>query len=362
MSIKNRLLVLLSLGSLDMCAAQLAICTIPPIDRFISVESGFRAHPLYAADLAQNFPRKSGPLVHLASNFVVWNKVYGLENLENCQDDFREIFFGAINRVVPIQKRILQKIVNQERLEKWFGHIMPPSDYTDIKLLYPQVLDLENKFWWDNGKRLPCFHGLPLAFAMEVRDLSLIRALVQAGVSTEDYGENYFPPMSYALLHGYIDSMRVLLELGVNPNQKNWQGETLLAEAIKRGRLWAVKMLVFYGASLQLGKLYPRETPLDLARNELTEIQQTLCHLFKQKKLNGYNILHLENKRDTWQNMVHFLERETSKREDAQEGLPKAKHFLNNVAPNDPENYGDALHRTSSVSGLLLPNAKRLRR
>lgn len=96
--------------------------------------------------------------------------------------------------------------------------------------------------------------GTAFAVAIEDHDAEAVRELLKSGLSTEtpiEYGEHKITPLLKAAWDGDEEIVTVLLEAGAKINAKATDtGETVLLNAVSRGHVAIVKILLGKGAEV----------------------------------------------------------------------------------------------------------------
>ena len=129
--------------------------------KILSIERRFRQDPLYSHAFHQ---REVLPLVQLAADKIVWEKVPELQYLEELPQDnpLHLIIREAIKRVALTQQSIVQKII-----------LEGSSAYPLLTLLHSTILNAPQYI-------NPHSAITPLGFALITRNEDLVRALVAA--------------------------------------------------------------------------------------------------------------------------------------------------------------------------------------
>jgi len=127
------------------------------------------------------------------------------------------------------------------------------GDREGVRALLSQHPDLVNdpSLCWGEGA---------MAVAASERDWEMIDVLLGFGArvpTLTKWGKSYY------LKH--LDVARYLLERGMDPNQTNWHGTSLLHDVASDGRMEAVQLLVEYGADVHAVDEEYCSTPLGLA-------------------------------------------------------------------------------------------------
>jgi ankyrin repeat protein len=127
-----------------------------------------------------------------------------------------------------------------------------------------------------NGKTL-------LSLAVEKRDYSLVKTLIDAGVDVNTIEKSNKPLLKWAITNDHPDSagksrdiVNALIEKKIDINTADQFGQTLLLAAAKRGNLVVVDLLISAGAAVDTANNYS-ETPLYWAvRREHTNVVEKL--------------------------------------------------------------------------------------
>ncbi|MBN1411870.1 MAG: ankyrin repeat domain-containing protein [Spirochaetales bacterium] len=114
-------------------------------------------------------------------------------------------------------------------------------------------------------------------------DTESLVAAVKKGGASENNG--YFSALHYAVMNGNLEIVKILMQNGANPNEKDFKKNTPLHYAFRDDRLAITKYLVDNGADILLRNEYKR-TPYGLA---LFFGQEKTTDFLKQKL--GKNIL-----------------------------------------------------------------------
>lgn len=110
--------------------------------------------------------------------------------------------------------------------------------------------------------------GFPAAgLAIFFRHPELARDLIERGADVNAAARNKqrVAPIHAAAAVGDLDTMRLLLERGADPNARQEQGYTALHEAARKGSMEMAKLLMERGADPHV-KNDDGKTPLDIAR------------------------------------------------------------------------------------------------
>lgn len=88
--------------------------------------------------------------------------------------------------------------------------------------------------------------------AAQSGDAARVEALVEQGVSPNEWGPGRQNPLMAAAEAGQLHSVRVLLEHGAEVDRIDWQGETALIKAARKGHTEVVDLLLEHGADPNL--------------------------------------------------------------------------------------------------------------
>jgi ankyrin repeat protein len=83
-------------------------------------------------------------------------------------------------------------------------------------------------------------------------DVARIEALVQRGMSPNEWGPGRQTPLMAAAEAGQLGSVRILLERGAEVNRTDWQGESALIKAARYGHAEVAVLLMEQGADPNL--------------------------------------------------------------------------------------------------------------
>lgn len=87
-----------------------------------------------------------------------------------------------------------------------------------------------------------------LMYAVEQRNLEIVKMLVEAGADINTHGFNGMGPLFPAIFNSDFETAKFLLEHGANPNVKDDFGVTPLLYAAATNQYQAADLLLFYGA------------------------------------------------------------------------------------------------------------------
>jgi ankyrin repeat protein len=104
-----------------------------------------------------------------------------------------------------------------------------------------------------------------LQYAAAHHQLNTISMLITLGVDVNAQGSNGNRALDISCLNGDAATTRVLLEHGANPNLRNQDGSTPLHDAALKGNRELIELLLMHGAGINAVDSESASTPLHLA-------------------------------------------------------------------------------------------------
>jgi len=318
-------------------SAQLALPAKPTaeqlLEKYPNVERILREDELFRPAFSEK--RALISLTELCANGLIWKHAPGLKNLEELpagtadhpESDFKTIIAEALERVIPIQEKILTIAMEQEGLDlpltpfhaQALNNIIAPlpeeisksgrrfhcailkNHIVFIKLLGLAKIDLNKPIeLCPEGitERLGVRDEIPLEQALiNHKDCRMVNLLLElkADPNVEcSHGTSPFQLSAIRCRNQLCPG--ALIKAGVhvdhiNPPGSFTLGGTALMEAIRCADLPLVKMLVGLGATVHDETIYPDQTPLELAYAEtLYEWEETeRLTLYPPRNLDNLN-------------------------------------------------------------------------
>ena len=135
------------------------------------------------------------------------------------------------------------------------------------------------------------FGNSPLHCAVDYMDLEMVQVLVDYGADATALNERGYTPLGYALAGqsprptnpGVV---RWLLNHGVDPDERNWGGKTLLHLALGSGKIEMARLLVEHGASVEVKDMWGNTPLVATPRNRYVsgELRDELIKLHRAQR------------------------------------------------------------------------------
>ncbi len=122
----------------------------------------------------------------------------------------------------------------------------PNIEWDLLKCRYPLVTNLEDP---------------PLIFAIKMKDLFLLKLLIQVGAHQEATDNEGLTPLIHAILANFIEGVKFLIENKINLNEEDGQGDTALHYALFYKHREYTELIVENGADVNQIN-YKSESPL----------------------------------------------------------------------------------------------------
>jgi len=137
---------------------------------------------------------------------------------------------------------------NGARLDKWHSRLMTIAvegrNISLLRWLLQKDFDIDATFHEGHTA---------LTLATETGDANMVLFLLQQGANIDvENRRSRLPPLAYATLHNHSLITRVLLEHGANPNQVDNDKFTVLARAAHACNAESTRMLLEYGADPEI--------------------------------------------------------------------------------------------------------------
>jgi ankyrin repeat protein len=119
-----------------------------------------------------------------------------------------------------------------------------------------------------DGTFEPSKEWTPIYYAVYHQREAALTHFLRSGGSPDDVDRTGQPPLCIAAANGYVNSVQILLDAGVNVNATTSAGETALHLAIKNNRTEIIEALLETGPQLEIYTNDTKETPLHYAASK----------------------------------------------------------------------------------------------
>ncbi|KYQ57540.1 Ankyrin repeat domain-containing protein 54 [Trachymyrmex zeteki] len=181
-----------------------------------------------------------------------------------------------------------------------------------------------------------------MRLAATTNNVSLMRRLLEFGVSSNNHDDHGRTPLHISACRGYSEIVRLLLENGADPNQRDCIGNTPLHLATVNSKLSVVTLLLTAGTDVLALDSYGYN-PLQLAKTKLRMLQ---------RNCNNEDMLEIK---EEMHNVINMLMAYLQKQKNMREQVETLSNFcsrlsLSNTSDQVQDNVKDLLANINALS------------
>ena len=197
-----------------------------------------------AAEAAQNALKASHRTIDFAAQTKAFLTEAGLTEKE----------IGELNNSITRIPAFLRKLKQKRQSSNSAGSSNPDSDFFFFGgLPHVEYDPLDYSLWQEKDRRWVPSKKDVLHVAIQVKNLSKVAQLLEAGINPNIISSADDTPLICAIKEGHLDTIVLLLNFGANINGKNNRGETPLCWSVVTHNIELSKFLISRGADPNAG-------------------------------------------------------------------------------------------------------------